>query len=223
MSRSLRGVVEVQQVIQGALHAHRTSVEHVGVAHRRPDIRVTEQLLDGPDVVTRLQQVGRKRMPKRVAAGGFTDATRRDRGVDGALQGRLVHVMAQATLGMWLDVGALRRNYPSPNPLRGRVRVLDAEGVRQSNGPRTTRRPTPDSEWRRSPRGPRQDSKEISPPRVLRDAPYVWRSRMLRDTGGSTPGTPPRCTGCSVGSQDLPRGVDDRRESHANAALALGF
>jgi hypothetical protein len=40
----------------------------VGVHHRRTDVRVAEQLLDGPNVIAGLQQMRRERMAERVAA-----------------------------------------------------------------------------------------------------------------------------------------------------------
>ena len=54
------------EAVDGATHAERTTLEHVRVHHRRADVRVAEQLLHRPDVVPILEQMGRKRMPKRV-------------------------------------------------------------------------------------------------------------------------------------------------------------
>jgi Protein of unknown function (DUF1173) len=47
-------------LIERAAHAPPTAVEHVGVDHRGGYVAVAEQLLHGPDVVARLQQVGRE-------------------------------------------------------------------------------------------------------------------------------------------------------------------
>jgi hypothetical protein len=46
--------------VDRAAHAERTTIEHVRVDHRRADIRVPEQLLHGPNVVSILEQVRRK-------------------------------------------------------------------------------------------------------------------------------------------------------------------
>ncbi len=43
----------------------------MGVNHRGADIPVTQELLNGPDVVATFQQVGRKGMPQGVATGGL--------------------------------------------------------------------------------------------------------------------------------------------------------
>jgi hypothetical protein len=43
----------------------------VGVDHRRADIAVPQELLDRPDVVAVLEQMGREGVPQRVACGGL--------------------------------------------------------------------------------------------------------------------------------------------------------
>jgi hypothetical protein len=46
--------------IEGAANATWASVEDVGVDHRRANVVVSKELLDGADVVTLLQEVGGK-------------------------------------------------------------------------------------------------------------------------------------------------------------------
>jgi hypothetical protein len=56
----------LSEAVDGTAHAERTAIEHVRVHHRRADIRVSQQLLHGPNVIAILEQVSRKRMPFRV-------------------------------------------------------------------------------------------------------------------------------------------------------------
>ena len=51
-----------------AVHADQLCRVHVGVALRRAEARVAEQLLDGAQIGAALQQVRRKRMTQRVRA-----------------------------------------------------------------------------------------------------------------------------------------------------------
>lgn len=53
--------------IQRAVYSDSRSVEHMRVNHRRRHILVPEQLMHGLDVAAILEEVRRKRMPKRVA------------------------------------------------------------------------------------------------------------------------------------------------------------
>ena len=76
--------------IEWAQDASSTSIEHVGVDHGRADVRVAEQLLDGAEVVARLQQMRREGMPKSVTGRGLRDAGSANRGVERTLQDRLV-------------------------------------------------------------------------------------------------------------------------------------
>jgi len=49
--------------IQGAPHTSSSAVEDMRVNHRRVDVSVPQQLLDGSNVVPFLQQVSSERMP----------------------------------------------------------------------------------------------------------------------------------------------------------------
>ena len=59
--------------------------EDVGIVHRRLDILVPEELLDGADVVAGHEEVGSKRVTQCVAAGSFRDARISDCLFDGLL------------------------------------------------------------------------------------------------------------------------------------------
>src|SRR5438093_4554572 len=66
-----------------ASDASRPQVEDMRVDHRGTDVAVTEELLDGPDVVVILEQVGREGVSESVARGELGKA----RGTDGVLHG----------------------------------------------------------------------------------------------------------------------------------------
>jgi hypothetical protein len=72
----MRGSSEVGYQIGGALDAGQAGVENVRVDLRRADVTVSQKLLDGPDVMPRLEQVGRERVAKGVRAGALGDRGR---------------------------------------------------------------------------------------------------------------------------------------------------
>jgi hypothetical protein len=63
------------------------AVEHMGVDHSRADVAVAEELLNGADVVTVLEEVGGKAVAEGVAARVLVDAGVADGLFDGALEG----------------------------------------------------------------------------------------------------------------------------------------
>ena len=76
-----------EQVGRGSDGA-RTAIQDVRVDHGRRHVTMTEQLLDGLDVVPVLQQVGGERVAEDVAPCGLRDARRAYSVADGALEGR---------------------------------------------------------------------------------------------------------------------------------------
>jgi len=52
------------QLIERTFHSLSTLIQNVRVNHHRGDIGLTEQLLEGPNVVPILNRMGRKRMSK---------------------------------------------------------------------------------------------------------------------------------------------------------------
>ena len=69
------------------------------IDHRCLDAAVTQQLLHGANVVTRLEQVCRKRVAQRVTTGRFGDATHPQGFLEGALYHRLVQMVATPLTG----------------------------------------------------------------------------------------------------------------------------
>src|SRR5437016_5192210 len=65
------------QPIHRALHAQRTSLHHVEINHRRPDIPMTEQLLYCANVVPIFKQTGPERVTQHVRAETLRDPSQR--------------------------------------------------------------------------------------------------------------------------------------------------
>jgi hypothetical protein len=80
-------------LIERAPHATPALVEHVRIDHRRAHIAMTQELLDRTDIVARFEQVGRERVPQRVARRRPCIATGSRGVLDGALDDRFVQVM----------------------------------------------------------------------------------------------------------------------------------
>src|SRR5947199_3012703 len=99
-----------------ASDASRPQVEDMRVDHRGTDVAVTEELLDGPDVVVILEQVGREGVSESVARGELGNA----RGTDGVLHGALangfVEMMAATLGGETADVERCGWEDPLPRP-----------------------------------------------------------------------------------------------------------
>jgi hypothetical protein len=67
-----------QHAVSRTPHARRTTIEDVGVDHRRAQIPMAQQFLNGADVVTVLKKVRREGMPERVTGCLFRDAGLQD-------------------------------------------------------------------------------------------------------------------------------------------------
>jgi hypothetical protein len=61
------------ECVGGAANASRSTVEDMGVNHRRFDVVMAQEFLDRSDIVTAFQQVSCEGMPKRVAADMLDD------------------------------------------------------------------------------------------------------------------------------------------------------
>jgi hypothetical protein len=75
--RALRSAVKARTLgasVQWAAHRLGTTVEHVGVDHGGLDILVTEELLDSPDIVTILKQMGGEAVAEGVGSYRLGDA-----------------------------------------------------------------------------------------------------------------------------------------------------
>ena len=73
------------------------------VYHGCCNIFMTEQLLDGPDIVASLKQVGRETMSKSMDIDGFMEADEACRGPNGALQNSLADMVTSLLAGSGID------------------------------------------------------------------------------------------------------------------------
>ena len=85
---------EAEGVYRASDAAAAGAVQHVGVDHRRVDMLVAEELLDCPDVVTVLDQVGREGVAERVAVDRPLDSRAEDGFSHRTLDDPLVDVVA---------------------------------------------------------------------------------------------------------------------------------
>ena len=109
------------------------AVQNVGVDHRRANVSVAQELLDGSNVGSGLQQMRRERVAQRVAARALRDARNVDRRLERALNHRVVQVMpAPYAAGV--------RKRPAcgkdvlPSPIGRSARRLTQEAVGNSGG-----------------------------------------------------------------------------------------
>jgi hypothetical protein len=89
--------------INGAANASRSTVEDMGIDHRRFDIIMAQEFLDRSDIVTAFEQVSGKGMPERMASSSLRQSRLRDRISHGFLNQGFVNVMA--TLFLCLGIG----------------------------------------------------------------------------------------------------------------------
>jgi hypothetical protein len=91
--------------IQRTTNSAGTVAEDVSVDHGRGDLAVAQELLDGADVLTALQKVGRDGVTEGVATGTLVDAGRADGSGHGALHVRLVVIVPPSMVSLPHRVG----------------------------------------------------------------------------------------------------------------------
>src|SRR5262249_17716567 len=116
-----------------ARDTERTRLEHVRVDHRGLEVAMAEQLLDGADVGSALQQMCRERVAERVAGDRLGEPCSARRLLHGALHRGLVKVVAEDLAGAAIDGRSQRREEPIPSPFAGGMRILPAQPVGQRN------------------------------------------------------------------------------------------
>ena len=89
----------------------------MGVDHRRFDILVSKQLLDGSNVLTVLEQVGGEGVAEGVRGDTFLDIRKLSGLPDGALQCVSTHVVATENAGSGVNREAGRGEDKLPDPL----------------------------------------------------------------------------------------------------------
>jgi hypothetical protein len=103
------------------------------VHHRRAHVGVAEQFLHRPDIVPVLEQMGRKRMPKRVWTHTLGDTRLPCRVRHGLLDYRFVKVKPGRWSPSRIGTHARSRKDELPRPLCRRIRVLAVERGRQDH------------------------------------------------------------------------------------------
>ena len=74
-------------------------VDNMGIDHCGPDILVTEELLEGPNVIAVSDHLGGEGVPERVAGCGFDDGGCRDCTAEGPLHCARREVIAAPSMG----------------------------------------------------------------------------------------------------------------------------
>ena len=122
---------QIEQPVGRAPHACGSPIEDVCVDLGRADVPVTEELLNGADVMVVLEQVGGEGVPKRVTRRALRNARATCCLPHRPLQHGLVQVVPAALAGDAIHVEPGRRKHPLPHPLPPRVRVLARQRPRQ--------------------------------------------------------------------------------------------
>jgi len=118
-------------LVEGAAHAARTTVENVGVNHGRGHVSVSEKLLNGSDVVTTFEEVGREGMSHGVRARRLGDPGLAHSVLHRSLDHGLVKVVTAKLAGLASPIETRRREDPLPRPLPRGTRVLYLERIGQ--------------------------------------------------------------------------------------------
>src|SRR5262245_62483204 len=99
---------QVQDPVGGARHGRGPAVEHVRVDHRGADVVVSQELLDGTNVASVLEQVRGERVPKRMGRRTLPEV-RLANGLEyRSLQDGLVQMMATSLAGGLVDIEPCR-------------------------------------------------------------------------------------------------------------------
>ncbi len=105
---------QCSESVHRASDCRRPSVQNMGVDHGRFQISMTQELLDGADIVAVFQEVRRKRMPKGVAGRPLGEPCPHHRFSHGFLKQRLVCMMTSLFSGSAVLPPFLLREHPPP-------------------------------------------------------------------------------------------------------------
>src|ERR1035441_1361413 len=118
------------QAIQRTFHSAAALAQHMRVDHRRGNIVMPQQFLDGPDVRPALEGMGRKTMSERMAADLFGDAHAGNGQLDGVVDGPFIHVVAAGYSRTRVRRQISRRENMLPRPFPSRSRVFAVQCAR---------------------------------------------------------------------------------------------
>ena len=119
----------------GLFDAGGATVENVGVDLRGADVTVSQELLDGADIVACLEQVRREGVAKGVRACALGDPGEPHGIPDRTLQDRLVEMVAAVLPGTLVDADPSRREHPLPGHSRPAFGYLRARAHGSSTQP----------------------------------------------------------------------------------------
>jgi hypothetical protein len=118
-------------LVQWTSDAEAALLEDVGVDHRGFEVVMPEESLDRPNIGASLQEVGRKRMAKRVEGDAFGDAGLKHGRFDRAGYDAGVDVMAARDAGERVDAAVSGGKDVLPGSFSAGVRVFPGECVGQ--------------------------------------------------------------------------------------------
>ncbi len=108
-------------------------VQHMSVNHGRIDILVPQQLLNGTNVISVLQQMGRKRMSKSVTANMFNDSGLQTSLSHSTLHKRFVNMMTAFLSCLSIFPPIFLGEHPLPPPFLRRIRILAIQCIRHQD------------------------------------------------------------------------------------------
>jgi hypothetical protein len=106
----------------------------MGVNHGGGNVFVSEEFLNGANIVTAFKEVGGKAMSKRMAAGGLGKASGANGFLDRVLQILFASVVASSISAPRVYGQVVRRKNVLPSPLSGGARVFSVQGRGKVNG-----------------------------------------------------------------------------------------
>ena len=124
-------------MIDRAANVEARSVTNVGINHGGGEIFVPEEFLDGPDIISILQKMGSKTVPKRMTTRCFGDTARPDGVLDRVLQVSFRHMVPTSLAAARIDGDFVGREDVLPGPFAGRVRIFPVQGAGKINNTTT--------------------------------------------------------------------------------------
>ena len=121
-------------MIYRAANVETRAVANVGINHRGGDIFVPEEFLDGPDIITILQQMGSETVPKGMTACRFRDTAGPDGVLDRVLQVSFRDVVSACLAAARIDGEIVGGEDILPCPFAGCLGIFPVQGAGKING-----------------------------------------------------------------------------------------
>lgn len=123
--------VRHSDAIHRATDPGRSPIQYMRIYLGRLDVAVSKQLLDGPDIIAVLEEMGSEGMPEGMAADSFGNTGAKRRFMDGALEERRVHVVTPLLSCLSIAPSPFLGEDPLPCPIGGAFWIFPVEGSRQ--------------------------------------------------------------------------------------------